>query len=145
MNWTAQEARYLARRKRPSRIPAILVLAVPLALFGTMIELPRAEAQMPVEEPEPVVATVTAYTSSEDETDENPFENASGGVPGEGSIACPSKYEFGTRVEIEGRTYVCDDRMNARYRDTERFDVWMPTKAEAKKWGKQELPVAIEI
>ena len=44
---TYRERRVLGR-KRTSKIPTIVYLAVPLALFGTMIELPRAEAQVPM-------------------------------------------------------------------------------------------------
>lgn len=92
-----------------------------------------------------VAATVTAYTSSEDETDDRPWETANGNHAGHGSIACPSKYEFGTTVEIEGSSYTCDDRMNARYRDEEHFDVWMATKTEAKEWGVRKTSVAIGL
>lgn len=90
-----------------------------------------------------VKAVVTAYTSSVDETDDNPWETASGSRAREGVVACPSKYEFGTRVAIAGREYTCEDRMNRRYREAEHFDVWHESKAEAFAFGKQELVVAI--
>lgn len=88
-------------------------------------------------------ATVTAYTSSPDETDARPHENASGSKPGPGSIACPSRYEFGTEVLIKGKTYVCDDRMNARYAGGDYFDVWMPSKKAAFTFGRQRLDVKV--
>jgi len=90
-----------------------------------------------------VTATITAYTSSVDETDDTPFETASMTQTRRGVIACPSKYEFGTQVVIEGRQYTCEDRMNRRYRDQERFDIWVETKDEAFTWGVRELPVRI--
>lgn len=90
-----------------------------------------------------VQAVVTAYTSSVDETDDNPWETASGSRARNGVVACPSKYEFGTRVAIAGREYTCEDRMNKRYRDLEHFDVWHESKAEAFAFGKQELPITI--
>lgn len=101
-----------------------------------------------VAEPEPppysvVVAEVSAYTSSPDETWGDPFITASGARTGHGVLACPSKYEFGTKVEIAGKTYTCLDRMNARYREREVFDVWMSAKPLAYEWGRQKLQVKI--
>lgn len=90
-----------------------------------------------------ITAIVTAYTSSVDETDDTPFITASGERTQIGTIACPSKYDFGTVVVIEGRQYKCSDRMNKRYRDQERFDVWVLTKAEAFEWGIKELNIKI--
>jgi 3D (Asp-Asp-Asp) domain-containing protein len=89
-----------------------------------------------------MVATVTAYTSSEDETDSTPFENASGTRPARGSVACPRTLAFGTQVVIDGKTYTCDDRMHSKYAD--RFDVWVESKAEAFEWGRRELAVVIK-
>lgn len=105
---------------------------------------PSAEAQITitdVPQGERVVATITAYTSSEDETDSTPFENASGNRPGPGSVACPVRYAFGTRVLIQGQQYTCDDRMHSRF--SERFDVWRETKNEAFEFGKKRVVVAI--
>ncbi len=92
-----------------------------------------------------VPATITAYTSSVDETDDDPFVTASGKLVRVGTLACPSKYEFGTVVEIQGERYTCEDRMNKRYRHTERFDIWVQTKKDAYLWGKQELLVKVYL
>lgn len=92
-----------------------------------------------------VSATVTAYTSSVDETDDDPFVTASGKLVRVGTLACPSKYKFGTVVEIQGERYTCEDRMNKRYRHTERFDIWVKTKRDAYLWGKQELLVKVYL
>jgi hypothetical protein len=43
---TVKEARYLARKCPASKIPTILYFGIVVALFGTMIELPRAEAHV---------------------------------------------------------------------------------------------------
>lgn len=90
-----------------------------------------------------LIATITAYTSSVDETDDTPFITASGKKTGNGIIACPPKYPFGTQVEIEGRLFVCEDRMNKRYHNQERFDIWMETKDDAYNWGLRKLVVNI--
>lgn len=92
-----------------------------------------------------VSATVTAYTSSVDETDEDPFITASGATVRNGTLACPSKYEFGTIVEIDGVRYTCEDRMNKRYRHTERFDIWVQTKRDAFQWGKKQLFIKVYL
>ncbi len=91
-----------------------------------------------------LLAHVTAYTSSIDETDEEPGITASGTTPERGTLACPSRYAFGTRIIINGKTYVCEDRMNARYRNTNRFDMWVSSKAEAYQWGKKTLKIEIK-
>lgn len=88
-------------------------------------------------------ATVTAYTSSVDETDDTPFETASGERTKDGVLACPPKYKFGTNVIIKNKVFVCEDRMNRRYHNQERFDMWVETKAEAFDWGVQNLQVEV--
>ena len=75
-----------------------------------------------------VEAEVSAYTSSEDETDDTPFITASGVRVRSGVVACPQKLEFSTEIEIEGLVYICEDRLNKRYRDQEVYDVWMSSK-----------------
>lgn len=90
-----------------------------------------------------IEATVTAYSSSEDETDDRPWEMASGRTVYEGAIACPSRFEFGTRIVIDETIYTCEDRMNKRYRDGNYFDIWMGSKVDALKYGKQTLSVLV--
>lgn len=102
-----------------------------------------------IPEPEPppihnvVMAEVSAYTSSIDETDETPDITASGERTRDGVAACPSRYKFGTKIEIGGKEYVCLDRMNARYRDGNYFDIWIEGKKEALEWGRRTLSVNI--
>lgn len=104
-------------------------------------------APEPLKEVEPqhkvVVATITAYTSSVDETDDTPFITASGARTGKGTLACPPKYKFGTKILIHGKEYTCLDRMNRRYHDQERFDMWVETKTEAFNWGIRKIEVKI--
>ncbi len=90
-----------------------------------------------------VKAIVTAYTSSVDETDDRPWETASGAIAGHSSIACPERLKFGTRIKIKEKEYICDDRMNIKYRDREHFDIWKTTKKEAFAWGRQNIEVEI--
>lgn len=82
----------------------------------------------------------SAYTASEDETDADPFVAASGKRVFVGMIACPKKYQFGTKIKVDGMgEYVCEDRMNERYREKENFDIFFPTKSEAFAFGRRTL------
>lgn len=92
-----------------------------------------------------VAAIVTEYTSSPNETDATPFVNAEGTRPHEGSVACPNQYSFGTSVVFDGKTYVCDDRMAAKFRDGSYFDIWVEGKSEAFMFGKQIAIITINL
>lgn len=121
-----------------------MVVFIALVTILMVAITPSAEAQIiitDVPQGERVVATVTAYTSSVDETDDTPFETASGTRARAGIVACPMRYAFGTRVLIQGQEYICEDRMHSRFGD--RFDVWMHSKAEAFEFGKKRVKVAI--
>ena len=56
-------------------------------------------------------------------------------------MACPRRFPFGTKVRIDGKIYRCEDRMNARFDD--RFDIWKPSSAAARSFGKRELEVEV--
>ena len=116
---------------------ASAVLDEPSAITPEVVETVEEERVF-------VLATITAYTSSVDETDDTPFETASGSRTRDGIVACPPKYEFGTKIYIKGKEYLCEDRMNRRYHDQERFDMWIETKAEAFDWGVRELLVEVK-
>ncbi len=90
-----------------------------------------------------VVAEVSAYTSSVDETDDTPHITASGSTTREGVLACPGRFKFGTKIEIDGKLYSCEDRMGKRYRDKMNFDVWMDSKEVAYQWGRKTLEIKI--
>ena len=66
---------------------------------------------------------VTGYNTVRAQTDDDPCIAASGAdICGRrDTIACPPLLPFGTTVEVRGRTYVCEDRMAARFRN--RFDI----------------------
>ena len=42
----------------------------------------------------------------------------------ENICACPSKYEFGTKFIINGKEWICLDRMAPNYREGNNFDLW---------------------
>ena len=48
---------------------------------------------------------------------------ASGKVAEIGMVACPIRYPFGTKFELSGRIYTCEDRYNADLSD--RLDIFV--------------------
>ncbi len=97
--------------------------------------------------PEPAakfIIYVTAYSSSEDETDSTPFITASGTRVRDGVVAS-NFFGFGTKVRIPrlfgDKVFVIEDRMHERYQD--RIDIWMPSKWHALRFGKQIAEVEI--
>lgn len=59
-----------------------------------------------------------------------------------GAIACPRNYPFGTKVEIDGVEYTCEDRTHYRYDG--RFDIFTDESYEdALKWGKQSKEILV--
>ena len=119
-------------------------------LFLTAILLPLIPSTKHYEKEEPeqneievLVAEVTAYTASEDETDSTPTITASGATVQEGFVACPKRYEFGTQIVIGDQLYECQDRMHWRYTHGNYFDIFMETKQMAYSFGRQTLQVKI--
>lgn len=109
----------------------------------TYVRVAEAESAPLYKTVETLHAEVSAYTSDVAETDEDPFTTANGDTVGEGTIACPSRYKFGTMIQIENRIYKCNDRMNIRYRETNHFDIWFENKKEALIFGRQKLTISI--
>lgn len=89
-----------------------------------------------------ILAEVTSYTSEPGQTDDTPLITASGTHVHDGTIACPRRYKFGTRVEIGGKFYTCEDRMSERFPD--RFDIWMESNDDAIAWGIRTVEITIK-
>jgi len=70
---------------------------------------------------------LTAYSSTPDQTDDDPFVAASGKRVYDGMVAV-NGLPFGTKIKIPAlfgeKIFTVDDRMNARYGST-RLDIWM--------------------
>jgi 3D (Asp-Asp-Asp) domain-containing protein len=88
---------------------------------------------------------VTAYSSTPDQTEGDPFITASGARVYDGTLAA-NFLPFGTKVrlpEVFGdKIFTVEDRMNARFRDT-RIDIWFPDRSSAKEFGIQETIMEI--
>ena len=105
----------------------------------------KQDATLPVKT---MVVDSTAYTSSVDECDADPWITADGydlRDGGDGVIAT-NVLPFGTKVRIPAlfgdKVFTVHDRMNKRY--TYRVDVWMETKSQARKYGLHKN-VTIEV
>jgi hypothetical protein len=68
-------------------------------------------------------AYVTGYNTVVGQTDQTPCIGALGtNICGrQNVVACPPMLKLGTFVEINGKTYICEDRTAPKYRD--RFDI----------------------
>ena len=88
--------------------------------------------------------TVTAYSSSPDETDDTPFITAANTRTRDGVVAT-NAFPFGTKMRIPDhfgdKEFVVEDRMHRRYPN--RLDVWFPTKAQALQFGIREAKIEI--
>jgi len=88
--------------------------------------------------------TVTAYSSTPDQTDSTPFITASGTGVRDGIVAC-NFLRFGTRVrfpDIYGdKVFVVEDRMALK--NNHKIDIWFETREDAKQFGVQQLKVDV--
>lgn len=91
-----------------------------------------------------IYVTVTAYSSTPDQTDDSPFVTANGTWVHSGTLAA-NFLSFGTKVRLPDysgdKVYVVEDRMNQRY--TYRADIWMETREAAKQFGVRTLKMEI--
>jgi 3D (Asp-Asp-Asp) domain-containing protein len=83
-----------------------------------------------------MILTVTGYSSSYDETDNDPWTTAYN-TPVRDGIAASNILPFGTKIKIPeifgNKVFVIEDKMNPRY--GENLDIWFPTKWEALNFG----------
>lgn len=118
-------------------------LIIKSGLATTVQPIPKSKGERP---DKVVKAVITAYTSTVDQTDDDPFIAASGKRVHDGMIAA-NGLPFGTKIKIPSlygdKIFTVEDRMNKRY-GFGRMDVWLDTsKAEARKFGVKRLEVEI--
>ncbi len=89
--------------------------------------------------------TVTAYSSTVDQTDGDPFTTAAGTTVRDGIIA-HNGLPFGTRVRFPDafgdKVFIVQDRLNPRH-GAYIADLWMPSREQAKQWGARVLRMEI--
>jgi len=126
--------------------PAVVMTAVDAPFPAP--EMPEAEA-VEVRVPKRVIwVTVTAYSSTPDQTDSDPCTTANGFnvcENNEENVIAANFLKFGTEVKMPDyfgdRVFKVQDRMNARY--NQRVDVWFKTREAAKQFGVRRLKVEI--
>lgn len=89
--------------------------------------------------------TVTAYSSTPDQTDDSPFITASGAWVYDGIVAS-NFLPFGTKVRFpelfRDKIFTVDDKMHERFTDT-RVDIWFADRESAKEFGIKETIMEI--
>lgn len=90
-------------------------------------------------------ATVTAYSSTIDQTDASPFITASGTHVRHGTIAW-NAVPIGTEVRIPpifgDKIFVVEDRLNAAATEFH-LDLWVASREEALQWGAKILKIEV--
>jgi len=126
--------------------PAI-VQAVPPRTPSIPMATPSVAEKSQTEKSAPrriIYVTVTAYSSTPDQTDDTPFTTANGTHVYDGIIAA-NFLRFGTKVRLPeyfgDKEFTVTDRMHPRFSD--RMDIWFPTRAAALDFGVQRLKVEI--
>jgi 3D (Asp-Asp-Asp) domain-containing protein len=106
--------------------------------FGTFPVAEEAEAR------ETYTVPVTAYSSTVDQCDDDPFITANGDWVYDGGIAA-NFLPFGTKVRIPelygDKVFTVNDRMNKRY--YYRADIWMTTRQEAIDFGIKTVTIEV--
>lgn len=86
------------------------------------------------------VVTVTAYSSTPDQTDSSPFITANGTFVRDGIVAT-NFLSFGTKVKFPAysgdKIYTVQDRMAKK--NSHKIDIWMSTRHAALNFGVQKL------
>jgi 3D (Asp-Asp-Asp) domain-containing protein len=89
--------------------------------------------------------TVTAYSSTPDQTDDSPFITASGTWVYDGIVAS-NFLPFGTKIRFpelfRDKIFTVDDKMHERFTDT-RVDIWFADRKSAKEFGIKETIMEI--
>lgn len=88
--------------------------------------------------------TVTAYSSTVDQCDSDPFTTASGTQVHDGTVAA-NFLPFGTHVTFPGysgnKVYTIEDRTSTKY--SSRADIWMISRGAALQFGKRHLQMVV--
>lgn len=89
---------------------------------------------------------ITAYSSTPDQTDNDPFTMANGGRVHDGAIAA-NFLPFGTKVRIPDlfgdKVFTVEDRMHGRF--GKRVDIWMPNRQDAIRFGLRSTNIEIVL
>lgn len=86
---------------------------------------------------------VTAYCSCSKCCGKSTGRTASGKMAKAGrTVAAPSSFKFGTKLSINGKEYVVEDRGGSI--NGNRLDIFVNSHSEALRWGVRYLPVKVQ-
>jgi 3D (Asp-Asp-Asp) domain-containing protein len=109
----------------------------------TTLPKPEDKPQPPVKNT--LTVRASAYSSTVDQCDGDPFTTASGAKVADGGIAM-NGIAFGTKIRIPAyygdKVFTVTDRMNAKW-GNKRIDIWMATRAAAKQWGVRTVTIEV--
>lgn len=92
-----------------------------------------------------IKVVITAYSSTPDQTDDDPFITASGKTVGDGIVA-NNMLPFGTKIRIPklygDKIFIVQDRMS-RKKSNYHFDIWMPDRQSALNFGVARTEIEI--
>lgn len=87
---------------------------------------------------------VTAYSSTVDQTDGDPFTTASGTKVRDGIVAA-NTLPFGSKIMMPDlfgdKVFTVEDRMAAK--NWHKVDVWFPTRQEARQFGVKKAKIIV--
>ncbi len=88
--------------------------------------------------------SVSAYSSTPDQTDDSPFITAKGTYVRDGIVAT-NFLPFGTAIKIPAvygdKIFIVEDRMNKRYQTN--VDIWMADRQSALQFGRRNLVIEV--
>ena len=114
-------------------------------VFEAVAQDTSITAKTPLEEGvKRLTAKVTAYSSTEDQTDDSPFITASGAHVADGIVAA-NFLPLHTHIKIPElfgeKVFVVEDRMAKRFQD--RVEIWMPDRDSAWKFGLHKAEIVV--
>ncbi len=88
--------------------------------------------------------TLTAYSSTPDQTDDTPFLTAAN-TPVRDGVVAANFLPIGTKIQIPrlfgNKVFIVEDRMHPRFND--RIDIWFPNRELAKEFGLRKATVVV--
>lgn len=125
-----------------NRIPAQLVQSTAIVAAAN----PAASKKTAALPAQNYVVILSAYSSTEDQTDSTPFITAAGTHVRDGVVAA-NFLPFGTVVRIPSvfgnKTFVVEDRMHSRF--STRMDIWFSSHEAAKEFGLKKAKVEVVL
>ncbi len=117
-----------------AKTPSMLARSTETVAVTTIAQKPRKTIRV----------LVTAYNSLPEQTDGTPYVTAKGTFTRDGVVAA-NFLPFGTTIRIPdhfgAKAFTVEDRMNTRF--SNRIDIWVPTKAQARAWGARMVTVEV--